>query len=98
MWDVWASHYHYPTLTVADELGLFSVIGSLPASAESVSRELGIGFRATEVLLAVLTALGFLVQHQQKFHLTETSRNYLLPESSYYWGGMMRADRRKPVT
>jgi hypothetical protein len=97
MWDVWASFYNYPTLTVADELGLFSIINHEPSSAEAVSRRLTIGPRATEALLAVLTSLGFLVQHQRKFHLTETSRNYLLPESPYYWGGMMRPDRRKPV-
>jgi hypothetical protein len=35
-------------------------------------------------MLAVLAALGFLSKHQDKFYLTDVSRNYLLPTSPFY--------------
>jgi hypothetical protein len=78
IWDIWMSTYHFPALVVAEEIGLFRLLEQAPATAEEVARRLEIGTRGTEALLGVLTALGLLVKHQGCFHLTTTSRNFLL--------------------
>jgi hypothetical protein len=98
IWDVYLSSYHFPALSVADELGLFSFLGGGPASAAQVGAQFSLSPRAAEALLGVLTALGFLVQHQGRFHVTDVARNFLLPDSPYYWGGMFRLVRNIPIT
>lgn len=100
IWDIISSAYYFPTLTVADELGLFVLLAQTPASPDAIATSLSLAARATEALLGVLTSLGLLVQRNGKFSLTEVSRNYLLPESPYYWGAFLRGSgvRRNPAT
>jgi predicted O-methyltransferase YrrM len=98
LWDVWMSYYHFPTLTVADELGLFGVLEKAPLSADEIAKAMNLSPRATEALSGVMAALGFLVQHHGRFHLTDTARNFLLPSSPTYWGGMLHFARGVPVT
>jgi hypothetical protein len=98
VWDVWMSVYHFPTLTVADDVGLFPLLERAPATAEEVAQSLSLGPRAVESLLGVMTSLGFLVQRQGRFYLTDVTRNFLLPESPYYWGGMLQLTRDIPFT
>jgi hypothetical protein len=93
IWNIASSTYYFPTLTVADELGLFSYLEQTPATPQEVATRFSLGTRATEALLGVLTSLGLLVQHLGKFSVTEVSRNYLLPESPYYWGDFLRGVR-----
>lgn len=97
IWDVWLSSLHFPALTVADELGLFPLLASTPATAEEIGDKLALGPRGSEALLGILTALGFLAQHQGRFHLTEVARTYLLPDSLYYYGPALRLFREQPV-
>ena len=49
-------------------------------------------------MLGILTSLQLLAQRQGRFYLTDVSRNYLLPGSSYYWGGMLAKDRDFPMS
>ncbi|MBD2772768.1 methyltransferase [Iningainema tapete] len=98
LWETWMSMFHFPTLTIADELGLFSLINQAPATASDVAISFGLGKRATEALLGVMTSLGYLVQHNGKFQLTGVSRNFLLPESPYYWGGMLKLMAKNPLS
>ncbi|MDJ0556138.1 MAG: methyltransferase [Microcoleaceae cyanobacterium MO_207.B10] len=98
LWDTWLSMFHFPTLTVADELGLFSLLDKKPATAEEVATNLSLGSRATEALLGVMTSLGYLVQFNGKFHLTQVSQNFLLPDSPYYWGGILHFMRDNPLS
>ncbi|MCP5003503.1 MAG: ubiquinone/menaquinone biosynthesis protein [Planctomycetes bacterium] len=93
LWDVWLSTYHFPTLTVADELGLFPLLEKKPVPANEIAKSLSLGPRATEAVLGVLTSLGFLSQHHGRFSITEVSRNFLLPDSPYYWGGVLHSNR-----
>ncbi|WP_211176049.1 methyltransferase dimerization domain-containing protein [Brasilonema sp. UFV-L1] len=72
------SMFHFPTLTVADEVGLFPFLDEAPATAEDVAKKLSLGGRATEALLGVLASLGYLVQHNGKFHLPDSCKNYYL--------------------
>lgn len=96
--DIQSSSFHLPALTVADELGLFALLEKRSATASEVATDLSLGVRATEALLGVLTSLGLLVQHQGKFSNTEVSRNFLLPEGQFYWGGYLHRVRDNPPT
>jgi hypothetical protein len=98
IWDVWKSAYHFPALIVADEIGLFRLLDQAAATAEEVMRSLELGSRGAEALLGLLTALGLLAKHQGRFHLTATSRNFLLPDSPYYYGSLFQISRNDPIT
>lgn len=92
------SSFHLPALTVADELGLFSLLEKQSATAAEIAAALSLGTRATEALLGLLTALGLLVQHKGKFCNADVASNFLIPESPFYWGGFLRAVRDNPPT
>jgi predicted O-methyltransferase YrrM len=98
LWDVWMQAYQFPTLCVADELGLFTLLAEHPRNADDVAQALRFSPRAVEALLGVLSGLGFLVQHGGRYSITEVTRNFLLPSSPYYWGGMLRFVRDIPIT
>jgi hypothetical protein len=97
LWDVWLSAFHAPTLAIADELGLFSSLHGAPATPEELSARLRIELRATESIVGLMAALGFLAQADGRFHLTDVARTYLLPASPYYWGGFLRRIRDIPI-
>lgn len=95
LWDISLGAFNVPTLMVAEQLGLFSFLKT-PATPEEAAQNFSLNTEATEALLGLLTSLGFLVQYQGRFHLTEVSRNYLLPESPYYWGSLLRTSPSIP--
>jgi acetylserotonin N-methyltransferase len=90
IWDIWLSMYRLPAMAVADELGLFAALDSAPATAAQVAQRLGFNRRATDVLLAMLAALGLLVARDGRHELADIARTYLLPKSPYYWGPLLR--------
>ncbi len=98
MWDLWSSYYIMPTLTAADELGLFSTLEKQPLYIEQVADALRLAKRPVEGMLSVLTGAGLLVQADDRFGLSETARTYLLPQSPYYWGGFFRQIRDYPIS
>lgn len=98
IWDLWLSAFHGATLAAADEMGIFPLLARAPLTAEEVSRELELTVRATEALLGLLTSLRLLALLHGRYHLTELSRNYLVPTSPYYWGGFLRRFREVPIT
>jgi hypothetical protein len=97
IWNVWLAAFHAPTLAVADELGVFAALADRGATAEELSSTLEIEGRATESMLGLFSSLGFLVRADDRFHLTEVARTYLLPTSDYYWGGFLRRIRTIPI-
>src|SRR5437763_9967007 len=97
IWEIWFSQYYLPTLAVADQIGLFAFLAQSPATAEEVAVGISLGPRGTEMLLGLVSALGLLVQRQGRFHLTDEARTYLLADSPYYCGSIMKALKR-PVT
>lgn len=98
MWDIWLSGFQLPALTVADELKLFPYLQATPGDAEDIATRFGLSIRATEALVGLLAATGFLVKRNGVFHLTEISRHYLLPDSAFYWGGVLHTVKSMPVT
>jgi hypothetical protein len=57
-----------------------------------------LGPRGTEALLGMLASLGFLVRRQGRFHLTDAARAFLLPDSPYYYGPLLRLTRERPAS
>lgn len=98
IWDLMFRWNHFPTLMAADELGLFPLLRDGPKPEAEIRDRLSIGARACEAMLGVLSSLGFVVKRRGYFHLTDQSRNFLLPESPYYWGGMLALLRDFPMT
>jgi hypothetical protein len=91
IWDIWLSMYRLPAMAVADELGVFTALAAEPATAAQLAQRLGFNRRATDVLLAMLAALGLLVVRRGAYELADVTRTYLLPESPYYWGPLLHA-------
>ena len=91
IWDIWLSMHRLPAMAVADELGVFGALDSAPATTAEIAERLGFNRRATDVLLSMLTALGLLVLRDGRYELADVTRTYLLPESPYYWGPLLRA-------
>jgi hypothetical protein len=94
-WDVSLSDLQGVTLSLADELGLFPLLAGGACEREEIGRRLSLHPRACEALLAVLTGLGILAQHEGRFSLTPVARNFLLPDSPYY-RGILFQDREFP--
>jgi hypothetical protein len=97
IWNVWLAAFHAPSLAVADEIGVFSALRDAPLTSEQLARALSIELRASEAMLGLLAALGFLAQADTRFHLTDVARDYLLPDSPYYWGGFLQRIRDIPL-
>ena len=90
IWDIWLSMYRLPAMAVADEVGVFAALDAEPATAAQVAQKLGFNRRGTDVLLSMLTALGLVVARDGRHELADVARTYLLPESPYYWGPLLR--------
>lgn len=91
LWDISLGAFNLPALIVAEEVGLFPFLEKTPATPEEVAPHFSFNLRAAEALLGVLASLGFLAKYQGRFYITEVSRNFLLPESPYNWGVLLRA-------
>src|SRR5688572_29201464 len=75
LFDIGMFRNQYATLTAADELGVFPLLAERSATADEVAERLALSPRATQAALGVLTALGFLLQRDARFYLTDVSRN-----------------------
>jgi acetylserotonin N-methyltransferase len=93
MWDLWMSLYTLPTVTVADELGIFTSIAARPGTIGELAVRLGYARRALSAVLRVLASNGMLRVYEGSYHATDTVRQYLLPDSPAYWGPVLLAHR-----
>src|SRR5262245_22208490 len=76
-------------LLVAHDLKLFPTLSRGPRTIAQVGAELGIAERPAEALLCVAEAQGFVESSNGAYRLTPLAEDYLLPESSTYYGGML---------
>ncbi len=90
IWALCLSGTLLPSVNAADELGVFGALDAAPASAEELVDRMGFDQRATRTLLRLLAALKLLVPREGRYRLTDTARQYLLPDSPYYWGPMLQ--------
>lgn len=91
IWDIWLSMHNLPAMAVADEIGVLQALEKEPATSAEVAQRLGLNRRATEVLFSMLRALDLVVLREGRHELADVSRTYLLPQSPYYWGPLLRA-------
>jgi len=94
LWNVYSSMYYLPALAAADELGIFSFIEKQPPTCKEISISLNLEPHGVEVLLGLLAGLGFVTQNKNVYSNTTVSKNFLLPHSPYYWGGILHNTRR----
>ncbi len=73
-------------LILADEIGLFELIGSQGISQPEIGSALNISDRAAKAVLSVLQSNGFLHLNDRTYFLSPVSKKYLLRESPYYFG------------
>lgn len=97
IWRIWLSFFHAPCLVIADELGIFRELREGGATASELTERISIELRAMETILALLCSLEVLEHAGGRFYLNEVSRQCLLPESPYYWGGILRRIRDTPT-
>lgn len=95
MWDIWMSMYHLSILSVADELTIFLQLKNKNLSLVHLAELLNLNRRAIEILVAPLVCFGFLYKTENEFGLTLTAKTYLLPESPFYWGAILEAQRKR---
>ena len=96
VWDTWLSAFRMPSLSIADELGVFEALDAEPADAARLGARLKLNPEALKALLPMLSALGFLVPRLGRYQLTPVARTYLLKNSPFYWGHAFSLHRRGP--
>jgi acetylserotonin N-methyltransferase len=97
IWDAWFSCYWYPAIMAADHVGIFQILSKKGLSEKKIAENLNLGPRSAQALLGVLHALGFLARRLELFVLTRPARDFLLPDSPTYWGGMFIARRNDTI-
>lgn len=93
VWDTLLSINQLPSVTVADELGVFQSLHGAPATASEVAERLGYDRRTVVAVLRMLAAQGYLKQRCGVYQVTSLARQYLLKDSPYYWGHMLNTAR-----
>lgn len=77
-------------LLVANELGLFSIIGDEGKNLEAICGECNTDFRATEILLNALVGMDLLKKKKDFFENSFMTKEYLIPGKKYYQGDLFK--------
>ncbi len=86
---LWGGFQASRVVLTANNLAVFEHLQTLMA-ANDVARILGLDSRATEILLDALTALGLLKKTGNKYRDTEMAKRFLVKDSPFYQGDMLR--------
>lgn len=87
--EISGSYWKACTLHAGVHLGVFSVIGDRPLTADELSERVKSDARATAMLLNALASMGFLVLDRDRYRNTPSSRKYLVKASPDYLGYMI---------
>ncbi len=90
LWDLWLSGLYQGAIVAADDAGIFDALAQQPATIEELAERLDFDTRATGIVLRLLAALELLVVREGSYRLAESANVYLVKESPFYWGHMMR--------
>jgi hypothetical protein len=94
VWESYLSPLWFPSVMIADELGIFSELAERPSSIDELAKSLSLNDRVLGALLPMLSSLGYLAPRLGRYHVTDVGTSYLLPESEFYWGGVFAGSRR----
>jgi hypothetical protein len=98
LWDVWLSLLWLPAVTAADELKIFDALAEHPATVAELAGRMNLNPRALAAVLPLLASLGFLVSHEGRFAISDTTRNFMVHGSPFYWGAVFKVQpRQNPV-
>jgi acetylserotonin N-methyltransferase len=89
IWDIWLSFYRLPTVTAALESGILEALADAPSTPGQVGQKCGIDRKRAEIMLQMLAAMDLLEREDDRYKLAAVARLYLLPDSPYYWGGLL---------
>jgi SAM-dependent methyltransferase len=86
---LWGGFRASRVILTANSLRVFENIGK-GRTAGDLAKALGTDPRATEILLDAVAALGLLKKSGTTYRLTPAAKRFLLPESPWYQGDMLR--------
>ncbi len=95
LFDLWLSAFWLPAVIVATEVGIFEELAFGAATAAELIGRLRLNVRAAKIILSLLVALKLLDLRQAHYALTTLSRNYLLKDSRFFWGGVFKRMREQ---
>jgi ubiquinone/menaquinone biosynthesis C-methylase UbiE/predicted transcriptional regulator len=81
-------------LRTALELGLFELLAKGAKTARAVADELNLNARASEALLNVLLALGFVSREETQYRLSPESAAYLVQSSDLFMGMYLQITKK----
>jgi hypothetical protein len=94
IFDLWASMFYFPAVSVAAELGIFEALSKIPSNGSDLADRLGYNRRGLGILLPLLASLGLLRHHGGVYRLVPAARTYLLRDSPYSWKALLTATQR----
>ena len=89
---LWLGRLHYPAVTVAYQLGVFSLLSEESLTATDIAERLSISKRGSIALLTMLSSLGLITKADEQYVLNDFLRIFLLPKSQFYWGPILKAN------
>lgn len=92
MWKHLLSNYNFALLITCDQLGVFSLIESGKHTCSTLSSSLKLNEKGVSAVILVLKCLGYVDYEQGKIVNTDLAKTYLLPESHFYWGDVLKDD------
>jgi acetylserotonin N-methyltransferase len=95
VWDSWLSLFHFPVMSVADEVGTFAAISARAKDTAELAAELGLDARALAVHLAMLASLGFVERREGRWRATAAARTWLHPQADGYAGPLLHRFRER---
>ncbi len=98
LWEVWLNSPALSTISMADEVGLPALLSDAGATASDLVEHLWCDLASIEAILSVLYSLGVLLKDERRFYLSDTARKYLLPDSPFYCGQILKLCRIVPFT
>ncbi len=74
---------------MADELGVFRLLGDAPYDTVMLAAALSVDARALGLLLGALAAQDLIEKRDGRWSATATARTWLHPKAEGYWGGFL---------
>lgn len=90
IWDLWLAQHYFPAMTVADAIGLFPALAAGLSDTDTLARAVDADPRALSIHLGLLASIGLAERREGLWRDTAVSRTYLLPDSPFYWGGLIK--------
>lgn len=95
IWDMWEAQFRLPTMTVADELGVFKALGDAPLTTEELAERVGAEVHPLSILLAALASSELIEKRGDRWRALPPARTWLHPEAEGYWGGFLLGFRER---